>query len=217
VDLFEDEASSLVERHRRLACVDSLNAASQLLQLSNGGPVVRAKVSRQRSGFSALGATLFFVALGVHALCQCVCSVAVDAGVAVAASDHAAIDGALHDIDVHLIAVSLHEIATLILLNGLAAAAIEILRDAAPVVVFATAVGQHQIDDDGGKATLLLPDLSMVGDVHVHLISVGSDQAIEKCVPETSLQSNQLLREIDRLEKASLEQKSADPRHKYAE
>lgn len=92
-----------------------------------------------------------------------------DAGVAMAAGDHAAIDGALHDIDVHLIAVALHELTPLVLLDGVAAAAIQILRDAAPVVVFAAAVRQHQIDDDGWDAALLLPQLSVVGDVHLRV------------------------------------------------
>ena len=85
-----------------------------------------------------------------------------------AASDHAAIDGALHDIDVHLVAVALHELPPLVLLNGFAAAAVEGLRDPALVVVFAAAIRQYQIDDDGWDAALLLPELSVVGDVHLH-------------------------------------------------
>ncbi len=105
--------------------------------------------------------------LGVYDFCWWVCSVAVYAGVAVAASDHTAVDGALHDIDVHLIAVALHELTSLVLLDGFAAAAIQILRDAAPVVVFAPTVFQHQFNDDGWNAALLLPELSVVGDVHL--------------------------------------------------
>ncbi|CAM2161408.1 hypothetical protein PSAC2689_100060 [Paraburkholderia sacchari] len=93
--------------------------------------------------------------------------VADDSGVAMAAGDHAAVDSALYDIDVHLIAVALHEIASHVLFDGFATAAIEILRDPAAVVVFVAPVRQHKVDDEGRNAALLLATPSMLADVHL--------------------------------------------------
>ena len=110
---------------------------------------------------------------------------AVNAGVAMAAGDHAAIDGALHNIDVHLVVVALQEFTPLVLFDRFTAAAIEIGRDAALVIVLTAAIRQYQIDDDGWDAALLLPELSVGGDVHLYAFnSVVDVQPIEKCMPE---------------------------------
>jgi hypothetical protein len=84
------------------------------------------------------------------------------------AGNHTAIGSALYDIDVHLIAVALHKITPHVLFDDFPAAAIEILNDTAPVVVFPAAVLQHQVNNDGWDAALLLPNFSMVSAIHLH-------------------------------------------------
>lgn len=84
------------------------------------------------------------------------------------AGDHTAVGSALHDIDIHLIAVALHKIAPHVLFDDFPAAAIEVLHDTAMVVVFAATVPQYKVDNDGWNTTLLLPNFSMVSVTHLH-------------------------------------------------
>jgi hypothetical protein len=90
----------------------------------------------------------------------------------VAAGDHTTVDGALHDINAHLVAKAPHKITAHMLLNRLSATAIEVLHDAATMVVFTAAVLQHQVDNHRWNTALLLSHFPVAS--RIHLLSLVS-------------------------------------------
>jgi hypothetical protein len=64
--LLENEAGPLIERHCRLARVDSFDATSQLLQFGDGGLVVDAQTLRQMRCLSALHAVFLLAVFVGH-------------------------------------------------------------------------------------------------------------------------------------------------------